>query len=229
MNCSVAFSQAFLLHIILYIEVWKQHRNIFSTQLFLLLCRYAHPLFERECPVVIGGDYITTESGTGLVHTAPGHGQEDFATGKKYDLPLLSPVDDDGNFTEEAGDFKGLNVLGEGNAAIVEALDKVSHLLMEETYSKYSQSMVINYLCDKENAIVDSGKDNKFIGVHYLDMAGNINEHMKVRNRWFVTCKCLLNGHLSDCISRITIDDIGSCMDNLTPKAERNIRLRQHC
>ena len=37
---------------------------------------YRHPLFERESPVVIGGDYITTESGTGLVHTAPGHGQE---------------------------------------------------------------------------------------------------------------------------------------------------------
>ena len=149
-----------MLYLTLYIEVWKQHCNIFSIQLFLLLSRYAHPLFERECPVVIGGDYITTESGTGLVHTAPGHGQEDFATGKKYDLPLLSPVDDDGNFTEEAGDFKGLNVLGEGNAAVVEALDKVSHLLMEETYSKYCQSMHINYLRDKENAIVDSGKDS---------------------------------------------------------------------
>ena len=41
-------------------------------------CQYRHPLFERTSPVVIGGDYITTESGTGLVHTAPGHGQEDY-------------------------------------------------------------------------------------------------------------------------------------------------------
>lgn len=46
--------------------------------------------------MVVGGDYITTESGTGLVHTAPGHGQEDYITGKKYGLPLLSPVDDAG-------------------------------------------------------------------------------------------------------------------------------------
>lgn len=53
--------------------------------------------------MVIGGDYITTESGTGLVHTAPGHGQEDYQTGLKYDLPLYSPVDDAGNFTEDAG------------------------------------------------------------------------------------------------------------------------------
>ena len=41
-------------------------------------CRYRHPLLEREAPVVVGGDYITTDSGTGLVHTAPGHGQEDY-------------------------------------------------------------------------------------------------------------------------------------------------------
>ena len=41
-------------------------------------CQYRHPLFDRSSPVVIGGDYITTESGTGLVHTAPGHGQEDY-------------------------------------------------------------------------------------------------------------------------------------------------------
>lgn len=42
---------------------------------------YRHPLFDRESPVVVGGDYITTESGTGLVHTAPGHGQEDYLVG----------------------------------------------------------------------------------------------------------------------------------------------------
>lgn len=41
-------------------------------------CKYRHPLFERDSPVVLGGDYITTDSGTGLVHTAPGHGQEDY-------------------------------------------------------------------------------------------------------------------------------------------------------
>jgi isoleucyl-tRNA synthetase len=41
-------------------------------------CSYKHPLYDRISPVVIGGDYITTESGTGLVHTAPGHGQEDY-------------------------------------------------------------------------------------------------------------------------------------------------------
>jgi isoleucyl-tRNA synthetase len=64
---------------------------------------YQHPLYDRTSAVVVGGDYITTESGTGLVHTAPGHGQEDYLTGLKYNLPLLSPVNDMGCFTEEAG------------------------------------------------------------------------------------------------------------------------------
>ena len=47
-------------------------------------CQYRHPLFDRTSPVVIGGDYITTESGTGLVHTAPGHGQEDYQARTSY-------------------------------------------------------------------------------------------------------------------------------------------------
>lgn len=109
--------------------------------LFLdLAFRYIHPIDGRECPVVIGGDYITTESGTGLVHTAPGHGQEDYVTGLKYGLPVFSPVDDDGKFTEEAGIFSGKDVLKEGNMAVVEHLDKSMLLLMEESYSKSSST-----------------------------------------------------------------------------------------
>ncbi len=80
---------------------------------------YRHPLFDRQSEVVIGGDYVTTESGTGLVHTAPGHGQDDYIVGQRYGLPILAPVDDEGNFTEEAGSFAGLNVLGEGNGRLL--------------------------------------------------------------------------------------------------------------
>ncbi|WCJ23497.1 Isoleucine--tRNA ligase [Euphorbia peplus] len=97
-------------------------------------CRYIHPIDNKECPVVIGGDYITTESGTGLVHTAPGHGQEDYVTGMKYGLPLFSPVGDDGKFTEEAAQFSGLDVLGDGNSAVVKYLDEKRGLIMEESY-----------------------------------------------------------------------------------------------
>ncbi|MBE8966246.1 isoleucine--tRNA ligase [Nostocales cyanobacterium LEGE 12452] len=95
---------------------------------------YRHPLYDRESPIVVGGDYITTESGTGLVHTAPGHGQEDYIVGQRYGLPILAPVDDNGNFTEEAGQFAGLNVLGDGNQAVIDALAAAGSLLKEEPY-----------------------------------------------------------------------------------------------
>jgi isoleucyl-tRNA synthetase len=97
-------------------------------------CTYQHPLFDRQSPVVAGGDYITTESGTGLVHTAPGHGQEDYITGQKYGLPLLSPVDAEGVLTEEAGEFAGLNVLDGANNKIIAALKGKQALLKEEAY-----------------------------------------------------------------------------------------------
>ncbi|KAI3962312.1 hypothetical protein MKX01_005314 [Papaver californicum] len=115
---------------------WGVNLTIKRTLLGLDLenCRYMHPIDNRECPVVIGGDYITTESGTGLVHTAPGHGQEDYMTGLKYRLPVIAPVDDEGKFTEEAGSFSGLSVLGDGNVAVVKYLDEQLSLVMEEPY-----------------------------------------------------------------------------------------------
>ena len=95
---------------------------------------YRHPLLDRQSPVVIGGEYITTESGTGLVHTAPGHGVDDFHTGQKNGLPVLCPVDESGTLTAEAGPFAGLNVLKDANAAIIEALDSAGALLKQEAY-----------------------------------------------------------------------------------------------
>ncbi|NJO58167.1 MAG: isoleucine--tRNA ligase [Richelia sp. RM2_1_2] len=102
---------------------------------------YRHPLFDRVSPVIIGGDYITTESGTGLVHTAPGHGQEDYIVGQRYNLPILAPVDGNGEFTEEAGKFVGLKVVGtnnqisEGNQAIIDALTAAKSLIKHEPYA----------------------------------------------------------------------------------------------
>jgi len=96
--------------------------------------QYRHPLLDRTSPVVIGGDYITTETGTGLVHTAPGHGVDDFHTGSKYGLPVLCPVDEAGTLTAEAGPFAGLNVLKDANPAIITALRDAGLLLAEQRY-----------------------------------------------------------------------------------------------
>ncbi len=97
-----------------------------------------HPFCDRDSPLVLG-DHVTTQTGTGLVHTAPGicglllfycdflftfssgHGEEDFVVGKKYNLPVLSPVGDNGRFTDEAGAlFAGKDVLYDGNAAVID-------------------------------------------------------------------------------------------------------------
>ena len=95
---------------------------------------YKHPLYDKRSPVVLGGDYITTESGTGLVHTAPGHGVDDFNTGKKYKLPISCPVDEKGFLTHEAGKFKGLNVLKDANEIIINDLINTGSLQKELPY-----------------------------------------------------------------------------------------------
>jgi isoleucyl-tRNA synthetase len=128
---SLGALQVFIFELL--ISVWL-YLIIFNA--ILGAFRYIHPVNGNECSVVIGGDYITTESGTGLVHTAPGHGQEDYLTGLKYGLPIVSPVDDEGNFTAEAGQFNGLSVLGAGNAAVVKYLDEHVSLILEEPYSE---------------------------------------------------------------------------------------------
>ena len=81
-----------------------------------------HPFMDRTVPVILG-DHVTLTDGTGCVHTAPGHGQEDFLVGKKYALRESCPVDGGGCFTKEAGeDLKGLFIF-KGNKIILEKLE----------------------------------------------------------------------------------------------------------
>ncbi|WP_018132785.1 isoleucine--tRNA ligase [Effusibacillus pohliae] len=88
-----------------------------------------HPLFGRESLVVLG-DHVTLDAGTGCVHTAPGHGMEDFLVGQKYGLPVLVPIDDRGKFTQEAGPFAG-QFYAKANPAITEAIREAGYLLRE--------------------------------------------------------------------------------------------------
>ena len=86
-----------------------------------------HPLYERPSPVVTA-EYVTAEDGTGIVHIAPGHGQDDYQVGLKYDLPMIMPVDDDGRFTNDVPEWKGLMVF-DANKPIGEALQAKGALL----------------------------------------------------------------------------------------------------
>ncbi len=91
---------------------------------------FRHPLEDRAVPVVIG-EHVTLEAGTGLVHTAPAHGAEDFETGVKYGLPLDQPVDDRGRFKPSVPHFAGLGVR-EAEKPILERLAANGALLANE-------------------------------------------------------------------------------------------------
>lgn len=86
-----------------------------------------HPFIDRESLVIVG-DHVTLESGTGCVHTAPGHGIEDFEVCRKYpQIGMVVPIDAEGNMTEEAGIFAGLST-EEANKQIALHLEKTGHL-----------------------------------------------------------------------------------------------------
>ena len=92
--------------------------------------KLAHPFYAREVPVILG-DHVTTEAGTGAVHTAPGHGQEDYIVGKRYKLPIDNPVGGDGRFLPDTELFAGQHVFMANNS-VIEVLKGRGTLVHEE-------------------------------------------------------------------------------------------------
>ncbi|MGE4505454.1 MAG: isoleucine--tRNA ligase, partial [Desulfovibrionaceae bacterium] len=86
-----------------------------------------HPFYDRVSPILTA-DYVTLDTGTGCVHTAPGHGREDFETGVKNGLEVYSPMNDEGRFFKEVEFFAGLSVF-EANPEVILKLKEVGHLL----------------------------------------------------------------------------------------------------
>ncbi len=95
---------------------------------------FRHPIYDRPSPLV-HANYVTLDEGTGVVHTAPGHGREDFETGQRYGLDILCPVDERGFFTKQAYLFEGKHVAKGGNEAVLEALDQAGNLLAQSLIS----------------------------------------------------------------------------------------------
>ncbi len=110
------------------IEEYEVVARFRGEQLEGLVAR--HPLYDRDSKVVLA-DYVTVEDGTGAVHTAPGHGLEDYETALKYDLEVVSPLDDLGRFTDEAGpELEGL-VCDQANDEVKDLLRNAGALLGE--------------------------------------------------------------------------------------------------
>lgn len=94
-----------------------------------------HPFLEREA-LIMNAQFVTTETGTGAVHIAPGHGADDYNVGMQYGLPVLSPVDDDGNYTAECGvpELVGKHVF-RSNEAVITMLTERDRLLGREEFT----------------------------------------------------------------------------------------------
>ncbi|HWU45009.1 MAG TPA: class I tRNA ligase family protein, partial [Bdellovibrio sp.] len=93
----------------------------------LELGKARHPWIDRDSIFVLGL-HVSLDAGTGAVHTAPGHGADDFKVGLKYKLPILNPVDDSGNYTDEVPEYKGMNIF-KANPLIVQKLQESGHIL----------------------------------------------------------------------------------------------------
>jgi len=157
---------------------------------------YACPFGGRKGKVVLA-DYVSKEEGTGLVHTAPGHGAEDYATGLKYKLEVVMPVDDKGKFDSSAGQFSGMNVF-DANKSIMEKLgasgDLLYHLDFQHSYPhcwRCKQPVIFRatkqwfLLIDKNNL-----RDNLISAienaVHWVPSSGRerISAMVKLRPDW---------------------------------------------
>ncbi len=90
----------------------------------------AHPFYERQVPIILGS-HVTTEAGTGAVHTAPGHGQEDYVVGKQYDLEVFNPVGNNGCFLPDTPLFGGEHVF-KANDHVIEVLKEKAALIHTE-------------------------------------------------------------------------------------------------
>jgi len=126
--------------------------------------KYTHPLLDRESPVVLG-EHATAEAGTGLVHTAPGHGEDDYRMGLQYGLDIFAPVDGQGKFTAEAGieSIVGKKVF-EANPLIVALLANAGALLNKGNQAfDYKHSYPHCWRC--KNPVIFRATDQWWIGL----------------------------------------------------------------
>lgn len=159
-----------------------------GAELEYVTCR--HPFYARESLVMIG-EHVTLEAGTGCVHTAPGHGEDDFVIGAKYDIGVLCPVDDQGKFTAEAPGFEGL-FYDSANKMITEMLQNSGHLLkvsfIEHQYPHdwRTRKPVIYRATEQWFASIDAFREqmlDEIKRIHWTPAWGEIRLHNMIESR----------------------------------------------
>ncbi len=155
---------------------FKRLRKIRGRELEGIVC--SHPFIDRASKIVLA-DYVSAEEGTGCVHTAPGHGQEDYITGKKYGLPIIMPVDSKGNFDRTCGEFSGMNVY-DANPKILERLKSEGALLgAEEIVHSYPHC----WRC--KNAIIFRATEQYFIRIDHASLRKKMLDIIKKDVKWY--------------------------------------------
>jgi isoleucyl-tRNA synthetase len=149
------------------VEIIKEFKG---SELELVKCK--HPFLGRESLVILG-DHVTLEAGTGCVHTAPGHGQEDYVVSTKYKLPVISPVNNKGVLTEDAGEFAGL-YYAKANKAIIAHLETSGHLLKAKDIA---HSYPHCWRC--KNPVIFRATEQWFVKVEGSDIRSNALKALK--------------------------------------------------
>lgn len=139
---------------------------------------YRHAFIERSSPIVLA-DYVTVDDGTGLVHTAPGHGTDDFRTGQAYGLPTLSPVDEAGKFQHEAPEWLAGQHVFKANAAITGKLKSIGALFHEFTFS---HSYPHCWRCKKP--VIFRATAQWFVNVDHADLRARTLHQIAENVRW---------------------------------------------
>ncbi|MFC1576248.1 isoleucine--tRNA ligase [Candidatus Omnitrophota bacterium] len=137
-----------------------------------------HPFIARDSKVVLA-DYVSSEDGTGCVHTAPGHGQEDYLTGKKYNLDIIMPVNAKGVFDDTCGEFSGLSVR-DANSKILERLKKDNALVVSE---EISHSYPHCWRCKKP--IIFRATEQYFVSIDHENLRKRMLDTIKNKVRWY--------------------------------------------
>ena len=134
-----------------------------------------HPFYDKNVPVIVG-DHVTLDAGTGLVHTAPAHGLEDYVVGMQYKLPVENPVGDDGKFYAKTPLFGGLSVW-KANDAVIETLKQNDRLLhLEKLQHSYP------HCWRHKTPVIFRATSQWFIGMdlgRWKDGGGRMNETLR--------------------------------------------------
>jgi isoleucyl-tRNA synthetase len=146
-----------------------------AGQLSGIICK--NPVIERKSRVILA-EFVSGDEGTGCVHTAPGHGEEDYYAGLKNGLEIISPVNEKGEFTDEAGEFKGLNVFKADKIIIEKLKNNGSLVLSDEIVHSYP----FCWRC--KNPVIYRSTTQWFLKIDHNDLRKKMLEEIK-KVKWY--------------------------------------------